>query len=149
MTATVTFHTASATDVLTVPNAALRFRPSGAAAEGTTTGPSASRAQRQSNGARRNAEASSSAGATASTSAFHPTATLWRVDPSGKLVAVPVHPGLSDGQKTEVQGPGLEDGMQVIVGNSGTVSGAVDATSARNPLQGQQQGGRPRPPGVF
>jgi HlyD family secretion protein len=153
MTATVTFHTASATDVLTVPNAALRFRPAGAAAEGTVQGrvssAGASLGQGRANGARRNAASSSDSDPTASNSRLRPDATLWRVAASGKLVAVPVHAGLSDGQKTEVQGAGLTEGMQVIVGSNTGGSDAAAVSSTRNPLQGQQQGGRPRPPGVF
>ena len=62
---------------------------------------------------------------------------------------MPVQAGLGDGQKTEVQGPGLTDGMQVIVGSNGTGAAASGASATSNPLQGQQQGGRPRPPGVF
>lgn len=152
MTATVTFHTDSATNVLTVPNAALRFRPASTAAEEATqgrgAGVSASRAQGGPRGTALTASASDGTGAT--NPDFRPTATLWHLDASGKLVAVPVHTGLSDGRKTEVQGPGVSDGMQVIVGSNDTVSGAAAGTAGTtNPLQGQQQGGRPRPPGVF
>jgi HlyD family secretion protein len=152
MTATVTFHTASATDVLTVPNAALRFRPSSVSGDGAAQGRSANagtRAQWRAGGALRDADAASSADTTTSTARFRPDATLWSVDATGKLVPVPVHSGLSDGQKTQVQGPGLRDGMQVIVGSNGTGSDALGASSTRNPLQAQQQGGRPRPAGMF
>jgi HlyD family secretion protein len=187
MTATVTFHTASAADVLTVPNAALRFRPGGAAAleaasgrpfgkgdtssrhpreggdpgsvlkmdprfrgddgEGAKLG--ATNTPERSGFGSRNAAPSSNPDSTASNSSLRPDATLWRVDASGKLVAVPVHAGLSDGQKTEVQGAGLTNGMQVIVGSNAGGSDAAAASSTRNPLQAQQQGGRPRPPGMF
>ncbi|HET7620945.1 MAG TPA: efflux RND transporter periplasmic adaptor subunit [Gemmatimonadaceae bacterium] len=153
MTATVTFHTASAADVLTVPNAALRFRPAGAAAEGAvqggTPGANASFAQGRAGGTRRNAAAAANPDSTASNSSLRPDATLWRVDASGKLVAVPVHAGLTDGKKTEVQGAGLTDGMQVIVGSNAGGPDAAAAASTRNPLQAQQQGGRGRPPGMF
>ena len=154
MTATVTFHTDSADDVLTVPNAALRFRPSGAAAEGAAqgraAGASASRTRGRASGTARTVAATGNADA--ATTDLRPTATLWRLDASGKVVPVPVHTGLSDGRKTEVQGPGLTDGLQVIVGSNGAGSGAAGAagsSSTSNPLQAQQQGGRPRPPGVF
>ena len=154
MTATVTFHTDSADDVLTVPNAALRFRPSGAAAEGAAegraAGASASRTRGRASGTARTVAAIGNADA--ATTDLRPTATLWRLDASGKVVPVPVHTGLSDGRKTEVQGPGLTDGLQVIVGSNGAGSGAAGAagsSSTSNPLQAQQQGGRPRPPGVF
>ena len=166
MTATVTFHTDSAEDVLTVPNAALRFRPSGAAAEavaqGAAAGTRAPGARRRASGASNSSAAAGSAGAVATrgsstagdagaaaTADLRPTATLWRVDASGKLLPLPVHTGLSDGQKTEVQGAGLSDGLQVIVGSNGAGSGAAGTSGTSNPLQMQQQGSRPRPPGVF
>ena len=151
MTATVTFHTDSAEDVLTVPNAALRFRPSAATAEGATQGRSTGAAATGAAGRASRATRTAAAidGADAPATAFRPTATLWRLDASGKLTAVPVQAGLGDGQKTEVQGPGLTDGMQVIVGSNGTGAAASGASATSNPLQGQQQGGRPRPPGVF
>jgi len=155
MTATVTFHTDSAADVLTVPNAALRFRPAGVEAEGTAQGrrstasgsDTAASTAGGSGGSVRRVEGAD--GADTTTAAFRPTGTLWHLDASGKLVPLPVHAGLSDGQKTEVQGPGITEGLKVIVGSNSGGAGAAGASSVSNPLQGQQQGERPRPPGVF
>jgi len=111
MTATVKFVTSSAEDVLAVPNAALRFTPTGQAA--TRTGGAA----------------------------------LWRREASGRLVSLPVRTGLGDGQRTAVEGEGLEAGMQVIVGTAPAGAAASGATA--NPFQQQQQGGGRRPPGGF
>ena len=41
---------------------------------------------------------------------------LWHLDATGKPVPLPVRTGLTDGQNTEVTGPGLEEAMQVIAG---------------------------------
>lgn len=128
MTATVTFLTSSASDVLTVPNSALRFRPANAVAErGTPSGSGVS--------GRVAANAGSSA-------------TLWHLDAAGTLVSTAVSTGLSDGQKTQVRGDGITDGMQVIVGSNGAEQGATGAAAVRSPLQTQQRGG-PRSPGGF
>ncbi len=143
MTTTVTFHTDSATDVLAVPNAALRFRPVGAGTAGAAGG------ARQAGGSAAREGGGGAASADSAAAAFRPTATLWRVNASGGLSPVPVRSGLSDGQKTEVEGPELTDGMQVVIGtNSGGASGA-GASGVSNPLQGEQRSGPPRPPGVF
>ena len=66
---------------------------------------------------------------------------LWTVDKAGKLSVVRVRAGLSDGQKTEVRGEGLTEGMQVIVGVTQDGGGAPGS-----PFQAQQQTG-PRPGG--
>jgi HlyD family secretion protein len=62
----------------------------------------------------------------------------------GKLAMMPVRPGITDGQSTEVRGPFVEEGMQVITG----MTQAAQATTA-NPFQQTQQSGPPRPPGMF
>ena len=62
----------------------------------------------------------------------------------GKLAMMPVRPGITDGQATEVRGPFIEEGMQVIAG----MTQATQATTS-NPFQPAQQNTRPRPPGMF
>jgi len=110
MTATVSFITGSASDVLLVPNAALRFTPAGVKGDSTPA--------------------------------------LWTVGTDGKPASVRVRAGLTDGQKTQVEGTGLRAGMQVIVGTTGgTGSGtATGTTSSPFQTQRQQTQGGPPPP---
>jgi HlyD family secretion protein len=152
MTATVKFLTSSAEGVLTVPNAALRFRPTTAtvatvtgAGSGTPAGAAGGTAPA---GARQ--PGASGARRTPGASASGSTATLWTVDASGKPTAIQVRTGLTDGQRTQVQGPGLQAGTRVIVGTNDSQSGTAASTSTtRSPFQQQQSGGPPRPPGAF
>jgi len=150
MTATVDFLVETATDVLLVTNAALRFRPSDEMtaalqarrqAEGGTQGTSG--------GTDAGAGAGSGAGAGMGQGAGRPEGSalppmLWFLDAAGELDASRVQPGLSDGQTTEVKGPRLEEGMQIIVG----ISQSGTASASSNPFQTQQQPstgpGRPR-----
>ena len=138
MTATVKFVTSAAPGVLTVPNAALRFRPAGDAAAAVT--------------GTRPAAVTGAAGAPRAGSATRTaSATLYTVDAAGRLSAHRVRTGLTDGQRTEVSAPGIDAGTQVVVGTSGGDTGAQPAAgTTRSPFQQQpQQGGPPRPPGVF
>lgn len=134
MTATVDFVTGSAADVLTVPNAALRFRPATATATRTAAGSGA--AQGAARGVTRAARGEGTA----------TTATIYTLDASGAPRAIRVRTGLSDGQRTAVEGEGLDAGMSVVTGASATAS-AESSASGANPFQ--QQSGGPRPPGSF
>jgi HlyD family secretion protein len=174
MTATVDFLTGAAKNVLMVPNAALRFRPTAEMQEqvrgqlagagrgdsaqrraGDTGGGSSDSARRaQFIAARRQARASGgggpggpggAAGGGARRGGGGPrpneSVMLWTVGKDGRLSVVRVRAGLSDGQKTEVRGEGLTEGMQVIVGVTQDGGGAPGS-----PFQAQQQTG-PRPGG--
>jgi HlyD family secretion protein len=111
MTATVRFLTGSATDALLVPNAALRFRPPESLLK--QTGPASA----------------APAGAVR----------LWYLGADGKPTAAAVHAGITDGQRTVVEGKDITAGMKVItaVTESGT------AAQGSSPFQPSQQG-RPR-----
>lgn len=130
MTATATIATTERTAVLLVPNAALRFTPTEAAA-GTapgastagsgTTGSSGSLVSRLMprpppgmTGQRRSA-------AGAGNKAAGRDATLWLLR-DGRPQAVKVQRGLSDGRFTEVSGDGLAEGAAVITDQ--TVNGS-------------------------
>jgi HlyD family secretion protein len=115
MTARVEFMVDSATDVLKVPNAALRFRPEGTAAPAT-----AAEGARPPRG--------------------RPAQQVYTVK-NGAPVAVPVRTGLTDGVMTEVEGPGLEPGVQVI---AGTMTSGAATPAAANPLQPRMGGGSGR-----
>lgn len=150
MTATVKFVTDTATDVLAVPNTALRFQPTPEMLAGTEAVRTDSVV-----GGQRPAGAPGAPGAASGRGGQggppgmmrrngggrDSTATLWTVK-GGKLAAVRVRTGLSDGQRTQVTGPGLQAGMQVVIGTS---SGTA-AEAAANPFQQQQQR---RGPGGF
>jgi HlyD family secretion protein len=144
MTARVDFLVASAVDVLTAPNAALRYRPSdavlkefGAAAkpkEETRT--SASREDPvggDSKGARENQGRGRRSGAGIG------FGTLYHLDSDGKLAMDRVRLGISDGAATEVEGKSLSEGMKVIDGMVSTATASPQP--ATNPMSGTTQGG--------
>ena len=148
MTATVKFLTAQAEDVLAVPNAALRWQPPAEelarvaeARQGAGDGAAPAARPPMDSAARAQRRAARGAGG---------VATLWTLR-DGTLVPVRVRTGLSDGQRTQVQGTELEEGMQVITGTSTPAAAAGAASGAANPFQQQRQQapGGPRPPGAF
>lgn len=113
MTATVEFLTGSAFDVLLAPNTALRFRPpesmlaklreDAQKKRGASAAPAETRTYRA-QGRNGSGPRESNAG------------TLWYLDAQGKPAIARVRTGISDGQKTAVEGPRIKDGMQVIIG---------------------------------
>ncbi len=138
MTATVDFLVEAAAGVLTVPNAALRFRPSGdmvaALREQRAAEPATGR---RSAGTRQTADESSPAS---------DVTLLWYLDAEARPAATPVRTGISDGQSTEIEPVrgAIEPGLRVIAG----VSTSGTSESSRNPFQSSQQSGRPGPPGA-
>ena len=160
MTATVEFVVASAKDVLKVANAALRFRPSEAqlaearerlrkqleeraAARGGATpgGEGAGPMGRPGGGGGQERPGS---GGNGGARGQRERSFLYYLDDEGRLSMMPVRPGITDGQFTEVRGPLLEEDRQVVTGMS-----QAAATQSSNPVQGTQPSGPPRPPGVF
>ena len=155
MTATVQFLTGSASDVLTVPNAALRIKPTaemlaqvgqaagqGAATDSTHQGGKAAGSGQSgapTAGQRAGGTASHGGAANKNGGARPSIATIWYLDSAGTLHATRVHTGLTDGQRTEVQGKGLTAGLQAI-----TSVASSDATSAAAPTSSpfQQQAQR-------
>jgi HlyD family secretion protein len=162
MTATVQFLTGSATNVLVVPNAALRFRATpemmaevgfgqrqrtgagsstsanGASASGSTTGASAG-ARGGFTGQR---TGSGFGGGQAPSGARSNMGMLWYVGANGKLAVARVHTGLTDGQSTEItprDSTTISAGAQVIVGTNST---AEASAASANPLQPQTRGRR-------
>jgi HlyD family secretion protein len=166
MTATVEFVTGSAKNVLTVPNAALRFKPTaeelaasglpatagndsgrrrgGAAGAGGSTG-AAARPQggggAQGGGGFGGFGGGQGGGARPQrvrTPGSGP-GTLWTMDAANKLKPIRVRTGLSDGQHTQVSSQTLEPGTKVIVGSS--LASQAGSGAASNPLT-PQRGGR-------
>jgi HlyD family secretion protein len=166
MTTTVSFITGSAENVLTVPNAALRYRPSEEelvaaglpATYGNDSGQRARRAGGDSGaGAASRSQGGGGAGAGGAPGAAGAggggtrqrraggagMATIWTVDASRTLKPIRVRTGLTDGQRTQVASDSLRAGMQVVVGS---VSGEATSAASSNPLA-PQGGGRGRPGG--
>jgi HlyD family secretion protein len=135
MTATVEFITGSAKNVLVVPNAALRFRPTQemfaalrASRSAVQRGGSQPRETGQARERRRPADG----------------AMLWTYGEDGQLGRIRVRTGLSDGQRTQIEGDGVQEGLQVVVG----VTQSAQATGS-SPFQSPMQPGQPRGPGSF
>jgi HlyD family secretion protein len=144
MTATVKFITAQAENVLTVPSAALRITPTDAMKQ--SAGISDSARQPRATGVKRDSLrqqfAGRAPGAARGSGGF---GLLWTVDSAGKYAAIRVHTGLSDGQKTEVQGPALHEGEEIVVSLMGQTAtpATQQATTTTNPLSPQRRmGGR-------
>jgi HlyD family secretion protein len=176
MTATVEFITGSASNVLTVPNAALRFKPTadelvasglpatagtdttrrqrGAAGGGATTatgGAAQFGAGAQAGGGGGAGGAGGGAGRTRRAgggTGVGGFGTIWTLDAEKKLKPVRVRTGLADTQRTQVT-PAA--GQSLAEGTDvvvGTTSaGAVAAAASTNPLAPTRQGGGPGGPG--
>ncbi|MFO1298480.1 MAG: efflux RND transporter periplasmic adaptor subunit [Rubrivivax sp.] len=109
MTATATITTAERTDVLLVPNAALRFSPEAARAGNDSSNGGGIVGQLMPRAPRGAGQPPKRAGTDTSR-----VRQLW-VLRDGQPQAVPVTPGLSDGRMTEVTSDMLQAGMAVIV----------------------------------
>ncbi len=155
MTATVDFVVGEARDVLTVSNAALRFRPTEemiaelrnrmeerrTRGGGDSTAWAARRAARGGAGA----EARGAMPAGSGRSGASDMAALYYVDDKGELAVLRVKTGLTNGQLTEITGPRLQEGMQVI---AGILTGkASETATSTTPFGGGGGGGGPRRPG--
>jgi HlyD family secretion protein len=147
MTTTVEFLTASAGDVLTVPNAALRVRPTDAMLAEAGAGRGAA-----SDSARRGVRSDSTRGgatpdmtgrrATSDSARHRSSAFLWYLDAKGRVARMRVRTGLTDGQRTQVQAPELKAGVQVIVGTTGAEQGSAPPGQSTNPFQPARGMGR-------
>jgi len=140
MTATVDFVVEERKDVLLVPSAALRIKPTqemfaearGSMAPPAETGDRTSRQERAGG-------QGAWGGMGGQNGQSSDRALVWYLDEKGKLAFAPVRKGATDGKNTEIlEGP-VKEGMQVIVSLS--AGAAASSSSARtNPLT-------PTPPG--
>jgi HlyD family secretion protein len=145
MTARVDFLVKSATNVLKVSNAALRYKPSaevlaqfGAAttskdATAATGSKPATGTGGGAGGMRARKDQGSGAG--------NGFGMLYYLDTQGKLQVARVHTGISDGASTEVQDQNVTEGMKVIDGLASTTASTSQkpAATPSNPLGGSQQ----------
>jgi len=140
MTATVDFLVETATDVLYVANASLRYQPDQEIMAAALERKRSRRAELpQGSDGPPQSPRSSDEGAAAANRGM-----LWTLDDGGQLDFVPVRIGISDGTSTVVMGRNLEAGLQVVAGVS---SRAASTSSSNSPFQQQSsQGNRPGPP---
>jgi HlyD family secretion protein len=119
MTATATIVTSEVKDVLSVPNAALRFVPPAAAsAQKPSPGlgvPGLGAPMRGMGGGRRQGGARPAGSAGAGRSMQRPVRQTVYVLKDGAPVAVSVEVGASDGQRTEIKSDKLAPGTQVVL----------------------------------
>jgi HlyD family secretion protein len=175
MTATVNFEVNKVTDVLVVPNAALRFQPppdvldelrksgkidsatasggrgrtrtGGAGGAGAANGAASGGAGAANGGA---ANGGAGAGATGAgrdssraSAASRSRGRIWTLDNTGALKMIPVRVGLSDGQKTEISGPGVTEGMVVVTSAAApAATGTTNRTGTGLPFGTPGGGGR-------
>jgi HlyD family secretion protein len=166
MTATVDFIVARDEDALKVSNAALRFQPTDAmvaelqalrseAGEGpgglrgrTGEGSGAGEASRSGDSSRDVRFAGLEDGPGRAVGAGEARASLtplYYLDEGGKLAVTFVEKGLADRQSTVIRGPGIREGMRIIVAaTAGAATGGNAASTASNPFQSQNDN---RPPG--
>jgi HlyD family secretion protein len=151
MTARVDFLVKSATNVLKVSNAALRFKPSDEvlaqsgippASKDTTTatGSNPAAASGSSGDAMRARRSQGSGGGNG-------FGTLYSLDTKGKLQVSRIHTGISDGVSTEVlEQQSVMEGMKIIDGIASTAASTSQKAAAApaNPLAGGQPSGGAR-----
>jgi HlyD family secretion protein len=149
MTARVDLQTQSATNVLKVSNAALRFKPTdeqlaslgvkkaAVSAQTTTATSTMSAADRAARRAARGADGQ------------RPTiATLYYVDQNGDLATATVATGVSDGTSTEIKTRGnsfIKEGTNVVAGIASPSSTVATATTGSSASPFTPSGGQQRP----
>jgi len=143
MTATVDFLIESASDVLKIPNAALRFRATPqmfevirARRQAASDGPAAGNNNR--GGRAASGGTWSGGGAGGFGGGRDNVAMIWYLDPNGELMATPAQTGITDGQMTEIISQRLQTGMEIIAGVTQT-----DGDGSNNPFQRTQRRWRP------
>jgi HlyD family secretion protein len=143
MTTNLTIPTASRENALTVPNAALRFKPTL-----TDEQQQALRAQAQ---ARRDAHAQGGAGAadgpkqSGGDQAQGPSQAVWVLVDGKQLTRRSVRTGLTDGRVTEIVSGDLKEGDVVVTGQTSGSNEAAQPRTSSSPFgqRGGLSGGRP------
>ncbi|WP_334656337.1 efflux RND transporter periplasmic adaptor subunit [Sphingomonas panaciterrae] len=131
MTATADIVTSDKKNVLLVPNAAFRFKPTQAAAGGDQGGIAGSLTFRPRRGSRPEREATLGRGA---------QQTVYVKGADGQLQPVQVTTGDTNGNVTEVLSGGLKPGMEVVTGQLSGTEGRAAAKGAGQ-RSGQRAGG--------
>jgi HlyD family secretion protein len=116
LTANVKFEVDHRAGVLTVPNAALRWTPP-ATAKTESTGQKTGGKRQKTEGKTADTDGKGAKPEGAARGSRGHAGTLW-VQEDGKIRALRVRAGLSDGSMTEVWGEGVKEGLQVVVGEN-------------------------------
>ena len=152
MTATVSFLTADADNVLTVPNAALHLTPtaemlaqtgmrSGTRPNGQRGADSARAGGGNASARPTTATAGRSTQRTGSAQTRPTVGVVWTLGADKKTVKpVRVHVGLTDGQRTEVQSDSLKEGTQVITSVATDAAAATTGNATQSPFQPARPG---------
>jgi HlyD family secretion protein len=137
LTANAQFELKRQSDILEVPNAALRWSPAGGQATTASSAPASGGATR--NGGTQGAQGASGRTENGNGEESAKRGTLWVTD--GTLVnPIQVTVGVTDGTMTEVAGEGVVEGLQVIVGEDHRTAGE---TGTSNPFVPQLRPARP------
>jgi len=147
MTARVDFLTKSATDVLMVSNAALRYRPSDDELAKLRTQRQATQTSTTSTEGR--SRGSRSGGGSGNWQRKADAGMVWYLDDKGQLKPARVRTGVSDGTSTEIEGKTITEGMKVIAGLASTTQTAQKSTTSSPFGSNQQQQQRGPRPGGF
>jgi HlyD family secretion protein len=124
LTANVQFETARRDNVLTVPNAALRWVPAENQVDPSIRDqpPGGTKSDHQ----------------TSTTRPHHSAGTIW-IESGQYVRPIPVQVGLTDGIETEIQGEGVSDGTTVVIGEQPVAAaGASDSTNPFGPPKWRQ-----------
>jgi HlyD family secretion protein len=116
MTANITIDVATNHDALRIPNAALRFKPSPSESGGPGQPSGASAGQAGISGPAGTASRPTLAGSLPRTGKRESGPTVYVLSETGELVPAHVHPGISDGQFTEIRDGDLKVGQTVVTG---------------------------------
>ncbi len=114
MTANISIEVARKSDVLRVPNSALRFRPTDQAGQAGQAGGAEARAMQSPQGGLAGAAQQLEAGRAGK--AQRGWQTVYTLAAGGKLKAVKLRPGITDGRYTEVLEGEIKAGDKVVVG---------------------------------
>ena len=137
MTANISFIIAQRENVLTIPNAALRFHPPDSALVQTNSATMQPATNSGNFAGTSSGQGHRSGHARGERPVFHTIYTLLGTGDNAKLQAVQIKTGISDGISTEVLS-GLKEGAKVV---TGVVLAGTQAAKSSNPLGG---GGFPR-----
>jgi HlyD family secretion protein len=153
MTATIDILVDTAKGVLTVPNAALRFKADEVMLASMRARRQAAGGGPDRGGAPGHGDGPGAGGRPGGGERPRDVTLLWYLDERGEPTAMPVKTGMSNGTSTAVTPLGertLAPGTQVIVGKASSTAAATTTTTTSNPLQPQQAPRRgPGGPGGF